>query len=168
MTREKYGEAYEQGLEHTVRFLLSRGIKRDAALDVAQAAWVRGWERLDQLRDEKVLVTWVNTIALNQFRRSLRHDRYEPLVDFPDPQSSLNWAAIELSRIMSRCRPRDRVLLKAQLEGRTAGELSEGAGSTPTAMRLRLYRARTAARMVTQKFLPRPAFAPQLAVAKAA
>ncbi len=113
--------------------LLSRGLNRETATDVAQAAWARGWERLDQLRDESVLVTWVNTIALNQFRRSLRHDsRYEALVDVPHPQPPMNWAAIDLQRILSRCRERDRLLLKAQLEGLTAKELSERTGGSAT------------------------------------
>ena len=116
MTREEFGRAYEDGHPHTVRFLLSRGVNRDTAIDVAQGAWLRGWERLDQLRDESVLVTWVNTIALNQFRKTVRRDqRHEALRDVPYPKPALNWAAIDLSRILSRCRSRDRVLLKAQL-----------------------------------------------------
>lgn len=148
MTREQYGQAYQEGRDHTVRFLLSRGLNRDTAMDVAQAAWARGWERLDQLRDESVLVTWVNTIALNQFRRTLRHDsRHEALVDTPHPRSSMNWAAMDLARILEKCRLRDRVLLKAQLEGMTAKELSERTGGSATAMRLRFFRARHAARI---------------------
>jgi RNA polymerase sigma factor (sigma-70 family) len=155
MTKEQYGQAYKDGREHTVRFLLSRGVKRDTAMDVAQSAWVRGWERLDQLRDESVLITWVNTIALNQFRKTLRHDqRHEALVDTPHPSPAMNWAAMDLSRILSRCRSRDRALLEAQLEGMTAKELSERTGTTATAMRLRLFRARNAARMVAQGFIP--------------
>jgi DNA-directed RNA polymerase specialized sigma24 family protein len=126
-------------------------VNRDTAIDVAQGAWLRGWERLDQLRDESVLVTWVNTIALNQFRKTVRRDqRHEALRDVPYPKPALNWAAIDLSRILSRCRSRDRVLLKAQLEGVTVKELSERSGASAIAMRLRLYRARHAARMIAQ------------------
>ena len=155
MTREQYGQAYQEGREHTIRFLLSRGVSRDTALDVAQSAWARGWERLDQLRDESVLVTWVNTIALNQFRRTLRYNlRHETLVDTPHPRPALNWAALDLSRILSRCRRRDRALLQAQLEGVTAKELSEQTGATATAMRLRLFRARQAARMAAEGINP--------------
>lgn len=151
MTREEYGQAYQDGHEHTVRFLLSRGVNRDTAIDVAQSAWLRGWERLDQLRDERVLITWVNTIALNQFRKVIRQDqRHEALQDTPHPRAALNWAAMDLSRILSRCRSRDRALLRAQLEGVTAKELSERTGASATAMRIRLFRARTAAREIAQ------------------
>ena len=64
MTREEYGQAYQRGFDLTVRLLLSRGAPRDRAREVAQAAWARGWERLSQLRNESLVVTWVNTIAL--------------------------------------------------------------------------------------------------------
>ncbi len=69
MTREGYGQAYQKGFSLTVRFLLSRGVQRDAADEAAQAAWVKGWERLEQLRNESSVTTWVNTIALNVYRR---------------------------------------------------------------------------------------------------
>lgn len=42
------------------------------ACESAQAAWVRGWGRLGQLRDETLVLTWVNTIALNVYRRLIR------------------------------------------------------------------------------------------------
>jgi RNA polymerase sigma factor (sigma-70 family) len=156
MTREQYGQAYQDGHEHTVRFLLSRGVNRDTALDVAQSAWLRGWERLDQLRDERVLVTWVNTIAMNHFRKGIRKtSRQESLRETPHPKSAPNWAAMDLSRILSRCRLRDRVLLKAQLEGMTAKELSERTGASATAIRIRLFRARTAARLIASGCAPR-------------
>lgn len=152
MTREEYGQAYIEGHERTVRFLLSRGVLRDTAQDVAQAAWARGWEHLNQLRDESLLITWVNAIALNHFRRSLRYEqRHETLVDIAQSSSGLNWAAIELSRILSRCQRNDRTLLEAQLAGVTAKELSKRTGTTPTAIRLRFFRARHAARLAAQE-----------------
>jgi DNA-directed RNA polymerase specialized sigma24 family protein len=151
MTREQFGQAYEEGHEHTVRFLLSRGVNRDTAADLAQSAWLRGWERLNQLRDDRVLITWVNTIALNQFRRVIRRDKcYEPLQDTPTLRPALDLAALDLATIMSRCRTRDRALLNAQLEGVTAKELSQRTGASATAMRLRLFRARTAARIIAE------------------
>jgi DNA-directed RNA polymerase specialized sigma24 family protein len=74
LTRERYGEAYQKGFDLTVRFLLSRGAWRDNASEVAQAAWARGWEHLIQLRNERLVLTWVNTIALNLYRSVLRKD----------------------------------------------------------------------------------------------
>jgi hypothetical protein len=68
MTRENYGQAYQRGYDSTVRFLRKRGVARDLVSDVAQAAWVKGWERLSQLRNETMITTWVNAIAINVYR----------------------------------------------------------------------------------------------------
>src|SRR2546421_11281336 len=126
MTRELYGKAYEEGRYRTVRFLLSRGVERDRAADISQAAWLRGWERLGQLRDERMIITWVNTIALNLYRRALRTERlYETLKDPMYASTGMNWAAIDLSRILDGCRTPDRILLEAQLNGRTAKEIAD-------------------------------------------
>jgi RNA polymerase sigma factor (sigma-70 family) len=123
------------------------------AADLAQAAWLQGWERLAQLRDERMIVTWVNTIALNFYRRRLRSERlYEALKEPIYSNSVLNWAAIDLSRILESCRPPDRVLLEAQLSGRTAKEIAEEKGVSQTAIRIRLLRARRAARRVAEAF----------------
>ena len=151
MTREQFGQAYQDGHQNTIRFLLSRGVTRDLAIDVAQSAWVRGWECRHQLRDDSALVTWVNTIALNQFRKAIRQDqRYSPLVDTGYSKPAVNWAALDLGLILARCSLKDRALLKTQLEGLTAKELSERIGASTTAIRLRLYRARSAARTLAQ------------------
>lgn len=153
MTRESYGQAYQDGLNHTIRFLLSRGIARDTAMDVAQGAWSRGWERLHQLRDDRMVVTWVNTIALNRYRQTIRYEkRNQALVEPIYAKSGLNWAAIDLSRILAGCRDQDRALLEAQLRGITAKEIAEARGCSQTAVRIRLLRARRAARNVAETF----------------
>jgi DNA-directed RNA polymerase specialized sigma24 family protein len=91
----------------------------------------------------------VNTIALNEFRRTLRQSRrWEALEDMANPTTGLECANVDIAKILNRCPPRDRMLLQAQLSGLTAKELSDRTGTTPTAMRLRLFRARRAARAV--------------------
>src|SRR5260370_37743717 len=72
MTTEEYGKSYERGFRLTVRFLGSRGLAGDAAEETAQAPWGKGLEHLGQLRNSHMLVTWVNSIALNVYRRSRR------------------------------------------------------------------------------------------------
>jgi DNA-directed RNA polymerase specialized sigma24 family protein len=151
LNREEFGEAYGTGFDRTVHFLLSRGAPRDHATDIAQAAWLRGWERLSQLRDASTVVNWVNTIALNMFRRVIRAEsRTGVLQDMASPVPAVNWAAIDLSRILGNCRPADRSLLHAQLIGRTAQEIARQEGTTQTAIRLRFLRARRAARQVAE------------------
>ena len=147
MTREEYGDTYQTGRERTIRFLLSRGVAAGLAPDIAQSAWLRGWERLSQLRDPQMILTWINSIALNQYRRVIRVERlHQELQQSVQGTSSLDLAAIDVSRIMGVCRPPDRALLEAQMKGVTAKEMAREQGLTETAVRIRFLRARRSAR----------------------
>lgn len=151
MTRDKYGLAYQRGFDLTVRFLLSRGAQREYAMEVAQGAWVRGWERLHQLRDEATVVTWVNTIALNAYRRVMR--REAPSQELPEIVSpvGIDMAAIDVHRILNFCRPSERMLFEQQMRGATTEEIARKQGVTETAIRIRLLRARRATRSRLEK-----------------
>jgi RNA polymerase sigma factor (sigma-70 family) len=152
VTREEYGSAYEQGCARTVRFLLSRGVSQEHAKDIAQTAWMRGWERLYQLRDDKLLSTWINSIALNTYRRVLHRERlFQHLSESIRAETGINEASIDLSRIMSSCRPETRALLQAHLAGLTPEEISAADGVSCVAVRVRLWRARRAARLEVQR-----------------
>jgi DNA-directed RNA polymerase specialized sigma24 family protein len=146
MTRDGYGLAYQKGFDLTIRFLLSRGAQREYAMEIAQGAWVRGWERLHQLRDESTVVTWVNTIALNAYRRVMR--REAPAQELPEIVSpnGIDIAAIDVHRILNSCRPSERVLFEQQMRGATTEEIARAQGVTETAIRIRLLRARRATR----------------------
>lgn len=151
MTREEYGNAYQKGFDLTLRLLLSRGAPRDSAREVAQAAWARGWERLGQLRNENLVVTWVNTIALNAYRTVLRSQ--PAFQDLPElaSKAGLNLAAIDIASILKICRPCDRALLEQQMRGITAEEIARQQGVSETAIRIRLLRARRSARARVEK-----------------
>jgi len=156
MTREAYSQAYEDGLSLTFRFLLSRGVARDTAEELSQAAWMRGWERLQQLRNDELVSTWVNTIALNLYRRVIRQERRMQVLQDPlYAKSTMNWAAIELTRILRFCRRPDRQLLEAQMRGSTAEEIAREQGVSQTAVRIRLLRARRAARQAAERIRER-------------
>jgi RNA polymerase sigma-70 factor (ECF subfamily) len=147
MTREGFGQAYQKGYELTVRFLLSRGVKRDSADEVAQAAWVRGWERREQLRNESLVVTWVNTIALNVYRSFIRREFLnESFADSVDKTVSINVAAMDVKTVLRMCRPNDRRLLEASMRGLSTKEIARQQGTSETAIRIRLLRARRDAR----------------------
>ncbi len=144
-----FSKAYELGLNRTIAFLLSRGIKYDDAQDVAQTAWLRGWERLLQLRDDSMLLQWVNTIALNHYRRTLRtkdrREEWKPAY-YDAATTVVDCAAIDISTILDACKPKDRDLLEAHLRGESPKEMAEREGVSPTAIRIRLLRARRCAR----------------------
>ena len=151
MTSADYAQAYQDGVKLTFRFLLSRGVAPDPAEEISQAAWFRGWERLGQLRNDEMISTWVNTIALNLYRRAIRTERR--LQGLQDPlyaKNTMNWAAIDLSRILGFCRLPDRELLEAQMRGNTAQEIARQRGVSQTAIRIRLLRARRAARKAAE------------------
>lgn len=152
MTTDGFGQAYARGFDRTIRFLTSRGVKRDQACEVAQAAWVRGWERIGQLRDERFLFTWVNTIALNFYRKEIRTDPLKRVGgDFDThiaklKSHTIDVAAIDIGRVLERCRPADRVLLNQHMQGVTPAEIAREQGLTQTAVRIRMLRARREAR----------------------
>ena len=159
MTREEYGQAYQAGFRLTVHFLISRGIVGDAAGEAAQAAWVRGWERIGQLRSSKMVVTWVNSIALNLYRSYLRRPIFEDLRDV-SVSFQTDCTSIDLQRILSLCNSEERRLLQQQyLEELKISEIANQQGCSETAARIRILRARRAvSRRVCRS--PRPQLAP--------
>jgi RNA polymerase sigma factor (sigma-70 family) len=143
MTREDYGAAYQKGYGITVRFLVSKGSARDAAEEIAQAAWVRGWERIEQLRDASMVFPWLNTIALNILRTDCRRQPFlQILSDVPiAPSPSL--VGIDLRKILKSVKPNDRVILQRfYVEGFKVREIAEQQGCTETALKIRLLRVR--------------------------
>ncbi len=143
MTEDYFGKAYQKGFNMTVRFLLSRGLSYEGALDTAQAAWTKGWERRDQLRQPALVLTWTNSIALNIYRTMLRRDRQREGLAQPEPITNLNVAAIDVERILQECRPSDRIVLEGHyLDGYRVREIAELQGCSETAIRIRLFRAR--------------------------
>jgi DNA-directed RNA polymerase specialized sigma24 family protein len=142
MTVEAYGEAYQRGFDRTIRLLLSRGARNECAREAAQAAWAKGWERINQLRNESVVTTWVNTIALNCYRSVMRSENHQmPLTELPT-NSDVNLGAIDLERFLAWCRPSDRRLFEDYLEGHPIEEIARMQGISYTAVRIRLLRAR--------------------------
>jgi RNA polymerase sigma factor (sigma-70 family) len=150
MTNEDYGKAYQKGLDLTVRFLVSRGLSYDAALDTAQAAWAKGWERREQLRDPNLVLTWTNSIALNLHRTYLRREPQTQTLPELQAPPLIDVAAIDVERILDNCKPNDRVVLQGHyIEGYKVQEIAHQHGWSETAVRIRLLRAR---RSVEKKF----------------
>ena len=151
MTRNEYGQAYQHGFERTVRFLISKGARGDGAQEAAQAAWARGWERLEQLRNESSVFTWINTIALNFYRSFLGRETLTQSLPELQSRDRIDVAAIDVHRVLRFCRPAERTLLEKHMEGVTMEEIARENGVTETAIRIRMMRARRAARFQIEK-----------------
>jgi DNA-directed RNA polymerase specialized sigma24 family protein len=118
----------------------------DTAEDFAQAAWLRGWQKLDQLRDEGMVGSWINAIAVNYHRRGGQDlARYQALPELCG-HVGVDLAPIETARILEFCRPRERMLFEQQLDGLTTEEIAKKQGVSATAIRIRFLRARRAVR----------------------
>jgi RNA polymerase sigma factor (sigma-70 family) len=143
MTRDQYANAFERGFIMTTKFLVSRGITVETAEEAAQAAWAKGWEHRDKLRDPERVLNWVNTIALNVFRNWFRRRETAELpVDTPIPPHA-SPQRIDIGRALAKCAPADREMLeKHYLAGYTSAELGRQRGCTAVAVRVRLLRAR--------------------------
>jgi RNA polymerase sigma factor (sigma-70 family) len=145
MTTDEYGSAYKNGYVLTARLLVARGLSWDGAWETAQAAWVRGWEKRSQLRDVNLVMTWINTIALNIYRSDLRRKPlWQELLEVAAPPES-HLAAIDVQLILQTCRNKDRIVLQSYyLEDCKYEEIARAQGSSKTAVRLQLLRARRA------------------------
>ena len=151
MTQESYGQAYQRGFDLTFRFLQSHGVPRESAQEATQAAWAKGWERRAQLRNEDLVITWVNTIALNVYRRHRRREDTWHVLRDVGTRPGINLAAIDMARILKICCPGDRALLEQQMKGLTPSEIARLRGIPESAIRIRLLRARRAARLRIEK-----------------
>ena len=142
MDKSDYAQAFESGYGATRRFLLSRGAALDEADEIAQAAWVRGWEYREQLRDPSLIGYWVNSIARNLFRAQFRTAPTSSL-DGTEPAYNMGLEnTIEIKRMLERCGQRDRALLEKSLNGYSAEEIAKTEGISSTGIRVRLLRIR--------------------------
>lgn len=142
LTREDYARAYQEGFTKTVRFLASSGASLELAEEVAQAAWVRGWERLSQLRHVQALTFWINSIAKNLLRSSFRKQQMvSELQETTLVTDPLESEPIDAHRLFEGCTETEKELLHLYyVEGFTSQELSTTFGLSAVGVRVRLTR----------------------------
>lgn len=142
MHANDYGKAFEEGYGLTVRFLISRGAPPDSAEEFAQAAWSRGWERVNQLRKPESVGTWVNSIALNLFRAQARKQHhFESPTDLSTKVDFV--PRIDARIALDKCERRDGMIIRLfYIQGMTTSEIGSAVGMKSGAVRVRLLRAR--------------------------
>ena len=143
MTTCTFASAYETGLRRTISFLIYRGVRSDLAPDIAQTAWMRGWERLGTLRDDSAVVSWINMIAWNCYRQDSRSNRtLDSRLSEAQRTIELDSASVDIRKILPLCPPEYRSLFESQLLGHTTREIAGHLGVSDTAVRVRLHRAK--------------------------
>ena len=148
MTSEEYADAYQRGFNLAVRFWVSRGVSYDDAVESVQAAWAKGWERREQLRQPSSVLPWIISIAGNIRKTVLRQQQREIIT--PELEASAHGSGatvIDAKRVLERSNPLHRAVLEAHyMQGLTALEIAKAEGVTEGAIRLRLLRARRKAK----------------------
>jgi RNA polymerase sigma factor (sigma-70 family) len=144
MTSEEYADAYRRGFNLAVRFWVSRGVSYDDAVESVQAAWAKGWERRDQLRQPTSVLPWIISIAGNIRKTVLRQQQREvPGDDTRATTQPSGAASIDARKVLDGSKPLHRAVLEAHyMHGLTALEIAEAEGVSEGAIRLRLLRAR--------------------------
>jgi len=155
MTRQEFGNTYEKdGYQRTVRFLQKRGVGQDQAGEIAQTAWTKGWERLSQLRDDQLVIEWVNTSALRLLLTSFRQPRLVELSEMTHEyaiEPPVDLSAIEVRRALGEMKPRQRELLTEVFwDGYSIREVARKSGKSVGAVRAALKRARHALKRLMQ------------------
>lgn len=161
MNSTTFARHYEAGFQRTVRFLRARGIDEEGALESAQAAWARGWERRSQLRDEQKVVSWINSIAINLFRKRCRRDsrmtsltvKHEAVhhesSEIEEKADTRALRGIDAQNSLDLCEPNvRRMLLQRYFKGMCMREIAESNGRSEVAIRVQLYRARRRLRLL--------------------
>lgn len=144
--RDRYADAFREGFPITRRFLVSRGAPADQAEEIAQAAWVKGWEFRGQLKDPSLVQWWVNSIARNMFWSNFRRTTPE-LIAEDTGSYSMDLKPIEVRDALRHLTEPERELIEAHyLDGKTAEELAVTLGLATASIRVRLLRIRNAFR----------------------
>ena len=127
---------------------------RVQATELAQDVFVRAWEKLDQLRDERDAGAWLGrlatTVVLNARRSDRRRwNRVEPVEDLAalapvNLQTPLPVRRMDLETATRRLPERARmVYLLHDVEGYAHDEIAGMMGIAPGTVRAQLHRARS-------------------------
>lgn len=131
LTPEQFTAAYRAGYGKTVGRVVRRGFPLEDAEDAAQDAYLRAWERLEQLRDPARFGPWVNAIAPRQavsnHRRIHRVEALEPGYE-PKVAWDVDVRVFDLPRAMQRLSARQRQIVEAKSAGYSAGEIAAKLG----------------------------------------
>lgn len=143
MNPQDFGLAYESCFQQTVRLLSSKGASQQNATEIAQAAWVRGFEKRDQLFSPDCVGVWVNSIAVNLLRDELRRPETGWPMSLEVAYSANVVHRAIVTEMLGSCGKRDAQLLKRRyVDGYSMREIAAFMNLDETSVRVRLHRLR--------------------------
>jgi anti-anti-sigma factor len=146
MTPEDYGAAYEKNFGRTVSLTQQRGFTREDAMDIAQDAWLRGFQKLRQLKNPSAVSAWVNQIARRSGRPTVRRINREAPLPEGGPVLTVvpeKVGYIDLRRALDSCRSRDfEILRRVEVMGESTREVANALNTTDGAVHSALWRAK--------------------------
>ncbi len=144
---------YEMNVDRIYRLAYRMAGEEELAMDFAQEAFVRAWNRLDQFRGDAAFSTWLHSItvsvALNGLRKVDRHRKRERSLEDAAPVAASNPVAEPgvRERIEEAVEGLPEiyrtVFLMHDLEGFSHGEIAEALGVAEGTSKARLSRARS-------------------------
>jgi DNA-directed RNA polymerase specialized sigma24 family protein len=143
ITLAQFEAAYRSSFSRTVNRLAARGVSRETAEDLAQAAWARGWEYREQLRNPSLVSWWVGSIARNLLFIAYRGRKPTEQLTESCATVSPDWRPLLVERLLRDLPTADRdLLVETYAFGSTSYELGPKMGVSATAIRVRLNRLR--------------------------
>lgn len=116
----------------------------DGALaeDATQSAWIKAWQKLDQVRDATKVRSWLVAVAANEARQIARRRKRSPReTALPSYGSDVDPRLADLATVLARLGPDDRRLLSLRYVAElSSDEIGRSAGISAGAVRHRLMR----------------------------
>lgn len=146
--REAFTALVQQHHAELVRIAYAITGDLEAALDSAQLAWIKAWQRLPSVREPERLRAWLIAIAANEARQHLRAHRRRRVREIASPGDDqtvgdvfTSAERVDLTAALLRLEPAERGLLAMRyLAGLTAEEIGAANGLTASGVRTRLSR----------------------------
>jgi RNA polymerase sigma factor (sigma-70 family) len=153
---DAYGTLVRRHQDAIYRHVRGLGLEHDASLDVVQDAFVKAFDHLHECREGASFRAWLFRICRNLCFDELRNVRRRttiPMSDLElvdsieDPRDSMDDLTLTLHAALDRVPAdlRDAFLLKHDA-GYTYDEIAELTAASPSAVKMRVHRAREALR----------------------
>jgi RNA polymerase sigma factor (sigma-70 family) len=164
---ERFHRLYETGRGRVVAYAMRRTLNSEDAADVVAETFAIAWKRLETVPEDEQEVPWLYTVARNVIANRARRNSTRsavvrqlacelatssPAMEELDPERLAALSALDQLSDEDR-----EILMLVAWDGLTSQELSWVLSCSPTAARIRLYRARA---RLNQAWSGRPVTAP--------